>query len=693
MEGFFQAGAVAVIGVSNSPGNLGRNIALNLMEFRYEGRVYLVGSKGGSFLGHKIYPSATDIPDPVDLACILVPARAVPGVLSQCGRKGVKRVVVETAGFGELGDDRKTLEQELLAILKEHGMRMIGPNCLGIMNAGTGLALPFLLFPPREVPGSVGIISQSGGVGAMMVNFVEGENIGFSKFASIGNKLNVNEADLLEYYLRDPETDAVYCYLEGIDNGRRLMEVAFRSAKPVVIQKSNNSRSGSLIARSHSASLSSDDRVLDAAFRQCGMMRTREQREGLEYLKAFRLPPMKGNRLAVISRSGGHAVMAADAAEECFFDLPPFPEEIISLVHAHSRANVIQFHNPMDLGDLFDFDLYLRLADETLARDDIDGLVFIHNYQGSADPSDSRRLAVELGALIAKRGKPAAICVFASASEIFHMKQSVSFPIFSDPREAVRALALVREREERRPIEFSRERPRDADFPLARSLFEALPPGPVPPERLAGMLSAYGISLIPWEKAETEQEAVDAANRLGFPVALKTADARVLHKTEEGAVRLNLSDEASLRSAYRDLLRIGPSALVQKMSPSGMEWLVGGGQDDKFGPTLLAGLGGVYVEIFKETALRIAPIVTGEAERMLNELKGSAILAGVRGGEPLDRGALVDLMARVSWLLADFAEIRELDLNPVCVLKEGCFALDWRAVKGPADIQAVGRAS
>lgn len=681
MHEFYNARSVAVIGVSNSQGNLGRIMVYNLLEFRYQGIVYVVGPKGGSFLGHRIYPSVLDIPDSVDLAAILVPAAAVPDVLRQCGDKGIRRVVVESAGFRELGEDRMALEGEVRSILEEYGMRMIGPNCIGIMNRYTGLAVPFMPFKAEAPPGRVGIISQSGGVGGAMINSLAAENIGFSKFASVGNKLDVNESDLLEYMASDDETGIVFCYLEGIANGRHFMEIASRCPKPVVVHKSNRSSQGSAIARSHSASLSTDDRVVDAAFRQCGIIRSYGQRESIEKVKAFSLPRMRGNRLAIISRSGGHAVIAVDAAEELGFLLPPFPDDLIQRIQEASRARVIQFHNPLDLGDLFNLSLYRTLAEKTLEREDIDGILFIHNYQGIFDAEDSRRLIDGFGALMEKYKKPVALCIFTMKAEFEYNRKAVNFPIFDDPGEAVRALACSRDWHRRSPIPLSSQRPPGIDVLKARSELDRVSAGPVPPDSLASMLAAYGIPLVPWRKAESARASVDAAQELGFPVVLKTASPQIIHKSDVGGVCLNLSDEPSILSAYECLQRMDSRVLVQKMADQGLEWFVGGRQDENFGPVLVVGLGGIYIEVFRETAIRVAPIAYEEAERVLEESRGAPLLRGVRGESPLDRRGLMEVMVRISWLLYDFPEIGEIDLNPVRVLPGRCMALDWRAVK------------
>jgi acetyltransferase len=682
MERFFSARSVVVIGVSNSPGNLGRAIMHNLMEFRYQGVIYAVGPKGGAFMGHKIYPSVLEIPDAVDLAAVLVPAPVVPEVLRQCAQKSIPRVVVETAGFGELGEERVGLEVQIREILREHGMRMIGPNCIGIINRANGLAVPFMPFRMESPLGRVAVVSQSGGVGGTMINSLATENLGFSKFASVGNKLNVNENDLLAYLCQDPETDVLFCYLEGIADGRRLMEIAARSAKPVVVHKSNAGGAGAVIARSHTASLSSDDRVVDAALKQAGVFRAREQREAVEMIKAFSLSPMRGSRLAVISRSGGHAVMAADAADEYGFELPPYPVDFTKLVLAESRAKVIEPHNPLDLGDLFNLPLYLTLASRTLERDDIDGLLFIHNYQGVLDAEDSRKLVRGLGGIIESCRKPVAVCVFTMQSELDFNRRAVRFPIFTDPREAVRALAWNRAFHARRPLALSTRRPPEALPEKAGAFLEKSASGPMPSRRLAPILSAYGIPIIQHRHAASEGEVIASAAELGYPLVMKTAQPEVLHKSDSGGVELDLAGEREVLEAYRRLLAIGPEVLLQRMAGPGLEWFVGGRQDRTFGPVLVTGPGGIYVEVLGETAIRVGPLDKEEALAMLAELKGASLLSGARGRPVLHREGLIDMLVRLSWLLADFPEIRELDLNPVRVYEDCCVVLDWRATLG-----------
>lgn len=372
--------------------------------------------------------------------------------------------------------------------------------------------------------------------------------------------------------------------------------------------------------------------------------------------------------------------MAADAADEYGFELPPHTSDVTDLVRAESRAKVIEPHNPLDLGDLFKLPLYLTLSRKTLERPDIDGLLFIHNYQGVFDAEESRDLIRSLGELLPTCGKPVAVCVFTTESELQVNRKAVRFPIFTDPREAVRALAWNRDYHSSRPVPLGSRRPSGVDPDRCRAELSECDEGPMPPHKLARVLAAYGIPVVPWAHAMNEEEAARAAETLGYPVVMKTAQPEVIHKSDVGAVVMDISDERSLREAYARLASLGPAVLLQHMAKPGLEWFVGCGQDRSFGPVLVTGPGGIFVELMGETALRVGPVEEREAGRMLDQLRGVALLAGARGQPVLDRQALTDVLVRVSWLLADFAEIRELDLNPVRVYGDSCLALDWRAV-------------
>jgi len=383
MEKFFNPQSVAVLGVSESPTNLAQGIVANLLKFGYQGRIFLAGPRGGSVFGLPIYRRLEDVPEKVDLAAILTPAKVVPEAVETCGRLGISRVVVESAGFSELSGAGRLLEEEIRAILQKYGMRLVGPNGLGLINMATGLALPFASLEPPPRKGHLAIISQSGGVGSHLCAWMNREGLGLSKFLSLGNRLDVGENEVLAYFLDDPDTRAVYLYLEGLQNGRELMAVVRRAAKPVYLHAPNVGEETAVIAHSHTASLATDERVLDAACRQSGIFPVKRQSDFLAAAKLADQPPLKGRRLAVLSRTGGEAVVTAYACRARGFELPPLSPALAELIKGRSRAGVIQPTNPIDLGDIFDFSVYTEIM-AALCRDpEVDGVLL--NYGPMAE--------------------------------------------------------------------------------------------------------------------------------------------------------------------------------------------------------------------------------------------------------------------------------------------------------------------
>ena len=695
MQHVFYPNSVAVIGVSPKPDNLGRNIMLNLIDFGFEGVVYPVGPSGGVITSRRIHESVLDIPDEVDMAVILVPARFVPGVLDECGRKGIRRAVIETAGFREYSEEGRVLEEELAAVAARYGIRFIGPNCIGVINMENGFSVPFPRLKPFMREGDVSIITQSGGVGLSILNHMAAEGLGLNKFASVGNMLNISAEDLLDYYIEDEGTRIIFIYLESIGDGRRLMDIARRSLKPILALKSNIGTLGKNIAASHTASLSSDDRVVDAAFRQCGITRIHDVTTLSQYMKALRLPPLKNKRLAIISRSGGHAIVAADACETVGFELAEFPESFIREVEKHFRASVIKLTNPLDLGDLFDLDVYYRIVEETLAQDNVDGVVFLHTSLTATEHEPTKNLVRRLETLSRRFDKPVAVYVSANPSEIQGLREDLDCPIFTQIVEMLRALKLeyehaqkvigsvaghdipafaVERAEVQRRVEDAAGEGRDL------LLHEAME-----------ILDAYGIPTTRGVAARTADEAAQAAEELGFPVAMKVISENISHKSDVGGVQLNLRNANAVSDAFGDMnariLKAFPDAqlggvMLQRMAVGGRELIVGGRQDAQFGPVVLVGMGGIFVEIFEEAVLRVAPVSRAEAYGMIEELKGSQILMGARGGKRFDIDAVVDAILRVSQLLVEFPQIRELDINPLRVFHdgEGCTALDARVI-------------
>ncbi|HYA02163.1 MAG TPA: acetate--CoA ligase family protein [Syntrophobacteria bacterium] len=702
MRGFFYPDSVAVIGVSPSPTNLGRAIVYHLVEFGYSGTIYLVGPKGGSFLGHRIYRSVHEIPAAVDLAAILTPAETLPDIIRACGEKGVRRLVIESAGFRELGEERRALEAEVMATARRFGIRFIGPNCIGVMNKENGLALPFVPFRDTFHLGPLSIVSQSGGVGGALLNTLAAEELGFSKFASIGNKLDTNENDLLEYLLEDESTRIIFLYLEGIADGRRLMELASRSTKPILVHKSNTSEASARIARSHTASLAASDEVVSAAFRQSAMHRVNDMRSAMDAIRACNLQPMRGNRLAVVSRSGGHAVVAADAAMRYGFHLQPFSETYLHMVENRLRAGVIRLGNPMDLGDLFDLDFFHQIVSDTLRRTDIDGVLMIHNYNGVFFEEGSRALVEAVRRTSEEVQKPVALCLITTEDELrANRRANPGFPLFSEPEEATRALALSRGFSGRRPSRVEESTRSIEDAEKVRALLggaRARNARHLALDEAFSVLSSSGVPVSPWAVARSAGEASARAADLRFPVALKVMSESFVHKSDVGGVLLNLGSVKEVEEGYERLASLVratvPNAaeqpvLIQTMVARGLEIFVGGKQDPTFGPVVLVGLGGVYVEVLEDVALRVAPVTSREASGMLDEIRGRRLLEGVRGEPPADRERLVGVIQRISHLLYDLPEIQELDVNPLKVLSagNGCVAVDCRIVLSPETAQ------
>jgi acyl-CoA synthetase (NDP forming) len=695
MREIFYPNSVAVIGVSANPHNLGRNIVANLIDFGFQGIVYAVGPAGGVIATRRIYRSVQDIPDHVDLAVILTPAHTIPGIFKECGQKGIRWAVVETAGFREYGGEGRQIEEEVVRVAEQHGIRFIGPNCIGVINMENGLSLPFARLKPFIKSGDVSIISQSGGVGMSVLNLMANEGLGLNKLVSAGNMLNIGAAELLEYMIEDPGTRLIFLYLEGIQDGRRLVEVARRSTKPILIFKANVGSLGKRIAASHTASLSGDDKVVDAAFHQSGITRVHDATSLVNSLKILRLPPVRGKNLAVISRSGGHAVVAADACELSGFNLAPFPDEFVREIEQHFRASVIKLTNPLDLGDLFDLELYAQIVERTLKQPWVDGVVFLHTSVSETERDQTRELIGRLIQLSGQHDTPVALYVSAAADEVAYLKKAFDYPLFTQIVETIRALELSHQYYwEQQEVHAEEAPPR---FEVEREAVRTLIGGARAEGRdlllheAVQVLTHYGIPVAQSIQATTVKEVQAAAERIGYPVAIKVISENISHKSDVGGVQLNLRNAPAVVEAFQDMTgrirRAYPDAkidgvLVQPMATGGRELILGGRQDAHFGPVVLVGLGGVFVEVFEEVSLRVAPISHREALAMIEELRGAPILMGARGHKRSDIAAVVEAILRVSQLLRDFPEIQELDINPLRVFHEpeGCQALDARII-------------
>jgi acyl-CoA synthetase (NDP forming) len=710
MNKIFYPNSIAVIGVSERPTNMGRNIVANLLDFGYGGEIHVVGQREGVVFGHRIRTSIEELPQGIDLAVILTPAPTVPDLMDACGRQGIRRVVIESGGFGEFSAEGQELGERLRAVAHKWGIPFVGPNCISVINMDSGVCLPFVRLQHHTLKkGRVSVVSQSGGITIAYTNLFSSAGLGISKAISMGNKLDLDETDYLAYLLADESTDIICLHLESIEDGRRLMELARSSPKPILLHKTNVGQASAHIAQSHTAALANDDRIVSAAARQAGMIRARNFRTLVNYAKGLSLPPVKGNTLAAISRSGGRAVVAADMAAAFGFDLYSFPRDFREKVKGFFRAKVIEPTNPLDLGDLFDFRIYVNILEECLKIEDVDAVLMAHEYSSLLERKGTQRLAHAMQELAAKYDKPVALCPFSEGEEVLSLKKELEYPTFSEIDEAMEALAVSRDRYRRsrkrvraegaeESIPISTSRPKDEIQRILRgSVRRPSPNGSQTPSPNGALMihqalevcQGYGIPVAEWATASSHEEALEAAERLGYPLALKVLSPHISHKSDVGGIVLGIKDEGSLKRAWDEMLnrvqKATPDApldgfLLQRMVVGGREVILGGKRDPSFGPVVMFGLGGVYVEVFDDVSFRVAPLTREDAEEMIAEVKGNRLLRGIRGEKPADVEAVVDCLLRLSQLLQDFPAIAEVDINPLIVLEKGAVAVDARMV-------------
>jgi len=688
MKRIFYPKSIVVIGVSERPDNLARNIIANLRAFKYRGDLYAVGRQEGEILGIKIVASLDEVPDDLDLAVILTPASIVPNLMETCGRKGILRVIIESGGFSEFSDEGRHLEQQLLATARKWNIRFVGPNCISVVNLETGVCLPFAPIPPDIMRlGPASVVSQSGGVSLTYMGQLSLAGVGVNKAISIGNKADLDETDYLKYLLADDGTEMICLYLESISDGQQLMELARFSSKPIIIHKANRGQASQAIAFSHTAALADDDRIVSAAFRQAGIIRAEGLRDLVTIAQGLTLPPVNGSDLMIISRSGGHAVAAADAAERHGFRLPPPPDSFIEAVRAHFRADVIALTNPLDLGVVFDFEVYALIVEQSLQALSPDAILLINTYsQGEAE--GARRLAHRVGEIVKQTGRPIAFCVYSDTDDIQEIQGEIGMPAFSDIEDALRGLAASRDWNQRRviPIE-STPTSIGISSPVRKEI--SLIGGMLTSDLALTLCQTYGIPIAPWDVAHDPDDAVRAAQRLGLPVALKVLSSNIIHKTDAGGIALGLDKLSAVkREAKAMLSRVAvhssieqPALLmVQQMVQNGVEVILGGKRDPTFGAVVMFGLGGIHVEIFDDVAFRVAPLDRVDALTMIDEVRGSRLLEGFRGEAPVNREALVQALLSLSKLLLENPRISELDINPLILTEDGAIAVDARAV-------------
>jgi len=681
---------VVVIGVSENPDNLARIIVENLFEFQFHGEIFLIGQKEGILFGRGICTSMEDLREGIDVAVILTPAQTVPGILESCGRKKIRWAIIESGGFSEYSEEGAKLEKEVLRIAQKWGIRIVGPNGIGIINIENGFVVAFPPLNRKAVrKGKVSLLVQSGGVSLTYLNLLSSASVGISKIVSMGNKLDLSEIDYLKYLIQDPQTEIIGLYLESIERGRDLLEIARSTSKPIILHKANTGEASKEIAKLHTAALANDDKIVETALKQADIIRARDFRSFINAVKVLSLPPMRGNDLVILSRSGGIAIVAADSAERYGFRLFPMKKSFQDRIHSYFRAKVIQPTNPLDLGDLFDFDLYTKILEQVLKIKTVDGIIFQHAAVGE-EMQPSRKLIHAAKELSLRYQKPVAFCYLTEEEELAFIKRAFDYPIFIEPEDALSALAISREHYRKRRI--SREKPPSysLDHSHVKHLIQKAKKEKrdlLLPEAFE-VLQAYGIPVADYQVIHQKKDLKKILNKIKVPVALKVISPEISHKSDVGGVALNISHLSGTERAYDKMKKLAkglsPGVLVQKMVLDGKEVILGAKRDPSFGPVVLFGLGGIYVEVLKESSLRVAPINRSEAEEMISELKAANILKGIRGERPLDIEALVENLLRLSQLMMDFPDIEGMDINPVKVLEKGAVAVDARIVLNKA---------
>ncbi len=699
IQTFFRPRSVAVVGASRERGTIGAEVFHNILQDGFTGSVYPVNPKAEMVGTVRAYPSILDIPGDVDLAVIAVPAEHVLEVTDQCARKGVRGVVVISAGFKEAGEEGAALENALLAKVRSYGIRLVGPNCMGVLNTDPDVSFNATfspIFPPR---GNVALLSQSGAVGLALLSYARKLNIGLSTFVSVGNKADVSGNDVIQYWEQDPSTDVILLYLESFGNPRKFARLARRvsAVKPIVAVKSGRTTAGSRAAASHTGALATLDVASEALFRQAGVIRsdTLEQLFDVASLLAHQ-PVPAGRRVVILTNTGGPAILAADACESYGLQVSPPSEATINTLREFLPP-AAGLSNPIDLLAAASADDYARALRILFNDDSFDSIIVIFTPPLVTQPGPVGEAISDVAGQF--HGRKTLLACFVSpegAPPELSSSGGAVVPSFVFPETAAIALAKVSEHAEwRKQSAGVIPKLTGLDPKTGRRIVEkALARGREGPLWLSatdcvGLLDAYGIRSAKVRLARSTRAAAEAAKLIGFPVAVKVASSTITHKTDIGAVALDLGSEVAVRGAFdlikervRGLgkLREMDGVIVQEMVPGGIEAIVGVTQDPSFGPLMMFGLGGTYVELLKDVAFRIHPLTDVEGREMVRSVKSYPLLEGWRGSEPGDVNCLERLLMRVSAMMEDLSEIAEMDLNPVKVLPpgQGCVVVDAR---------------
>lgn len=686
-QALFRPRGVVVVGASTKPTALGYAVARNLIQGGYPGAVHLVNPKGGTLFGRPLHASVLDVPDPVDLAVIIVPAAAVPQVMDQVGRRGIPAAIVQSGGFAEVGPEGQALQRALVNTAQRYGVRVLGPNCIGIIDTHYPLNTTFLPPPPPKA-GGLAFLSQSGALAAAVLDWSLPRDEGFSLIVSTGNQADLGIADMLPWVAEDDATRVVLLYLEAFPT-RDLVEAlrAVVARKPVVVLQAGRTRAGQRAAASHTAALAGDWALTRAAYRRAGAQLAPDLPTALTWARALESAATHGwtapvsPRVAVLTNAGGPGVLATDALAERGLVLAELDASTQAALQAHlpPAASVA---NPVDMLASASPEQYAHSLDVLLAAAEVDGVLLI------LPPPPGYSAGAVARAVIPRvqgQAKPVAVALMGGRliPEAEAHFRAAALPVARFPEQAAEAFRAWRDatrgrrHAHARPLHYE-----DVDVATARALLEAAEPGWLRPSVVTALLRAYGIPVIAEAYASDREQAVRAARAVGFPVVLKVVATGVVHKSDVGGVRLGLEDEDAVRAAVAEWqAQFGArfqGVVVQALAPTGHEVIVGGLRDARLGPVVMLGAGGVEVELRQDVAFALAPLTREDARALLDETSVAARLRGYRGLPPGDAEELLDVLGRVAQMMATWPRLRQLDLNPVRVTAEGVWVLDAR---------------
>jgi len=697
LDAIFSPQSVAVIGASSMPGKVGHDIFANILKGNYIGTLYPVNPGVRSVSSVRAYPSVKDIPDPVDLSIIILSPQHAMKAVEDSIEKGVKGIVIVSAGFREVGKEGREMEDRVLSMCREAGIRLVGPNCLGVINPLESVRLNASFSARMPKPGNISFISQSGALCTAVLDFAADRDFGFSKFISIGNKADVDELDILRYLHHDPETEVIMIYLEELRRGYEFIEcvkeiTSGRRPTPVLAIKSGRTGAGAKAAASHTGALAGSEAVYDSIFEQSGIMRLESIHELFDYATAFayknesmlgkfRRKVPDGNAVAIVTNAGGPGIVATDVTVSSGLKLAKFSEETVDALESHLPA-AANLHNPVDVIGDASYDRYENALGAVIKDEGVDGAIVILTPQSMTNALGTAEAIVR----IARRTHKPILCCFMG---IIDVSQGVKFlqtngiPVFRFPENAAKAFGALYQyskwlnRQNLAPFSFEHDKDRATEI-----IRNCLAEGKTYLGELEGneLLKCYGFNVLPTLLAKTEADAVNIAKEIGFPVVMKIVSSQIMHKSDAGGVKLRLKSEDDVKRAYNEIVAgakaYNPNAvidgiLVQTMAPPGEEVILGVNRYPIFGPLLMFGFGGVFVEVFQDVAFRLAPIGRNESRRMIRKIKGYKLFGGFRGRPVADTEILEKLMVCLSDMVINHPEISEMDINPLLVHEKG----------------------